>query len=117
MTLMVVISYYLNRSQHAFEHQLLENKSEKGMFCGYIGCLWISQGHLLGHDRDRMPDEMGLLPLSLAVHWLNCCTATKTVLMTWDSIPDSWLKVDSAFYFSEVRSTQLAGGAMCSLHN
>ena len=49
---------------------------------------------------------------SLVAQWLNCCTAAKTVLMTWGSIPGSQLKVDSAFYPSEVgkMSTQLAGG-------
>ena len=49
------------------------------------------------------------------VQWLNGCTAAKTVLTTWGSIPGSWLKVDSAFYPSEVdkMSTQLAGGGQC----
>ena len=58
---------------------------------------------------------------SLVAQWLNCCTAAKTVLTTRGSIPSSWLKLDSAFYPSEVSkmSTQLTGGgeAMCSLHN
>ena len=47
-----------------------------------------------------------------AAQWLNHYTATKIVLMTWGSIPGSRLKVDSAFYPSEVgkMSTQLAGG-------
>ena len=38
----------------------------------------------------------------LVAQWLNRCTAAKTVLTTWVSIPGSWLKVDSAFYPSEV---------------
>ena len=50
--------------------------------------------------------------MSLVAQWLNRCTAAKTVLVTWGSIPDSRLKVDSAFYPSEVSkmSTQLAWG-------
>ena len=49
---------------------------------------------------------------SLVAQWLNCCTAAKTVLTTRGSIPGSRIKVDSAFYPSEVgkMSTQLAGG-------
>ena len=56
---------------------------------------------------------------SLVMQWLNCCTAAKTVLTTRSSIPGSRLKVDSAFYPSEVgkMSTQPAGRAKCSLHN
>ena len=48
----------------------------------------------------------------LVAQWLNCCTTAKIVLMTRGSIPGSQLKVDSAFYPSEVSkmSTQLAGG-------
>ena len=48
----------------------------------------------------------------LHMGWLNCCTAAKTVLTTWGSIPGSRLKIDSAWYPSEVgkMSTQLAGG-------
>ena len=58
---------------------------------------------------------------SLVAQWLNCCTAAKTVLKIWGSIPGSQLKVDSAFYPSEIgkMSTQPAWGGgerMCSLH-
>ena len=59
------------------------------------------------------PSEVGIpcQPLSLMTQWLNCCTAAKTVLTT----PGSHLKVDSAFYPSEIgkRSAQLAGGGQC----
>ena len=53
--------------------------------------------------------------MSLVAQWLNCCTTAKIVLTTWGSIPGSRLKVDSAFYPSEVSkmSTQLTGGGEC----
>ena len=49
---------------------------------------------------------------------LECSPSVQTAalqLMTWGSIPDSQLKVDSAFYPSKVgkMSTQLAGGGQC----
>ena len=52
--------------------------------------------------------------------WLNCYTAAETVLTTGGSIPGNRLKVDSAFYPSEVNkmSTEFAAvGAMFSPHN
>ena len=48
----------------------------------------------------------------IVAQWLNGCTAAKTVLMTWGSVPGGRLKVDSVFYPYEVSkmSTQLAWG-------
>ena len=52
------------------------------------------------------------LLVSFVPQWLNCSTAAKILLMTWGSIPGSWLEVHSAFHPSEVSklSTQPAGG-------
>ena len=50
---------------------------------------------------------------SLVAQWLNLCPAAKTELTTWGSIRGSLLKVDLAFYPSEVRLPSLLGGGQC----
>ena len=99
-----------------FQAILVYLKAQPGLLLNMILCI-IYLSVCVNADGDIKPNPS---EKSLIVQWLNCCTAAKSVLSTWGSIPSSWLKVDSAFYLSKVSkmSTHLAGGgAMCSLYN